>query len=422
MTSEVALLNKSAIALAADSATTVTYWEKNEPRTRYFKGTNKVFNLSLVHPVGVMTFASANLNGVPWEIIIKSYRQHLGKNSHDHLAGYAADFFNFITTNSLLFPAAVQEKQFVALADRTAARVLTPLTTTAEYKSASSEEKKEKILSALSERENALPGIDLIPMGEQKDIDDAITKHSGLVATEFRADAYYKRHVPDAEIERLAKIAIAGVFKSDFEAATTGLAFAGFGESEYFPRLEQYRCHGLILGKSYFKLEEEVTINHTNAAEVLALAQSDMIDTFVHGASYPTMAMVHQTFVKTLDEVEEKIKDQGLVPATTNLDVIKSEAETAFREEVVKYYRDEHRRPLSRVIANLPVNELAELAETLVYIESLKERVTTPEESVSGPIDVAVISKHDGFIWIKRKHYFKPELNHRYFSNRKMET
>ena len=64
----------------------------------------------------------------------------------------------------------------------------------------------------------------------------------------------------------------------------------------------------------------------------------------------------------------------------------------------------------------LPVNELADLSETLVLIESLKERVTTDEESVSGPIDVAVVSKTDGFIWIKRKHYFKPELNPRYMA------
>ena len=34
---------------------------------------------------------------------------------------------------------------------------------------------------------------------------------------------------------------------------------------------------------------------------------------------------------------------------------------------------------------------------------------------MGGPVDVAVISKGDGFIWIKRKHYFSPELNIRYF-------
>ena len=243
-----------------------------------------------------------------------------------------------------------------------------------------------------------------------------------MVATEFRADEYYKHHVPDQEIERLAKMAIAGVFKEDLQHGTTGLAFAGYGESEYFPRLEQYRCYGLILGKSYFKREQEITIDHSNSADVIPLAQSNMINTFVLGASYRTMNKVHSIFVERLDEIENKLKSGGLLGQQANIDSIKSEAEDTFRDDVATYYLDEHRGPLNRVIANLPINELAELAETLVYIESLKQRVTTPEESVSGPIDVAVISKHDGFIWIKRKHYFTPELNRRYFLNQQWES
>ena len=55
------------------------------------------------------------------------------------------------------------------------------------------------------------------------------------------------------------------------------------------------------------------------------------------------------------------------------------------------------------------------MAEALVNLTSLKRRVTPEDETVGGPVDVAVISKGDGLIWIKRKHYFAPELNHRYF-------
>ena len=61
---------------------------------------------------------------------------------------------------------------------------------------------------------------------------------------------------------------------------------------------------------------------------------------------------------------------------------------------------------------------MADLAETLIMLESLKEKVTKPTESVGGPIDVAVITKSEGFIWIKRKHYFDPQLNPRYFQRR----
>ncbi len=68
-----------------------------------------------------------------------------------------------------------------------------------------------------------------------------------------------------------------------------------------------------------------------------------------------------------------------------------------------------------RIIGSLPVDEMAELAETLIMLESLKEKVTRPTESVGGPIDVCVISKSDGFVWNKRKHYFEHGLNPHYF-------
>ena len=53
--------------------------------------------------------------------------------------------------------------------------------------------------------------------------------------------------------------------------------------------------------------------------------------------------------------------------------------------------------------------------------QSLKERVTQPTESVGGAIDVAVISKGDGFIWIKRKRYFDPDLNLRFIAKKQQE-
>jgi hypothetical protein len=68
-------------------------------------------------------------------------------------------------------------------------------------------------------------------------------------------------------------------------------------------------------------------------------------------------------------------------------------------------------------VANLPKEELAGMAESLVSLTSFKRRVSHDPETVGGPIDVAVISKGDGFIWIKEKHYFDLALNHQFFAN-----
>ena len=67
------------------------------------------------------------------------------------------------------------------------------------------------------------------------------------------------------------------------------------------------------------------------------------------------------------------------------------------------------------VVEILPLKELAKVASTLVRLSSFEKQLSLEAETVGEPIDVAVISKGDGFIWINRKHYFQPDLNHRYF-------
>jgi hypothetical protein len=51
------------------------------------------------------------------------------------------------------------------------------------------------------------------------------------------------------------------------------------------------------------------------------------------------------------------------------------------------------------------------MAESLVNLTSLKRKVSLQAETVGGAVDVAVVSKRDGFVWIKKNHYFKEELN-----------
>jgi hypothetical protein len=74
------------------------------------------------------------------------------------------------------------------------------------------------------------------------------------------------------------------------------------------------------------------------------------------------------------------------------------------------------------MIALMPKVELIELAEALVSITAIERKATSDEGTVGGPVDVAFISKHEGFVWIKRKHYFKPDLNPRYFWRKYQRT
>ncbi len=65
----------------------------------------------------------------------------------------------------------------------------------------------------------------------------------------------------------------------------------------------------------------------------------------------------------------------------------------------------------------MPREELALLAEALINLTALRRRASRDAETVGGPTDVAVITKGDGFIWIKRKHYFDAKCNPTFVAN-----
>jgi len=82
-----------------------------------------------------------------------------------------------------------------------------------------------------------------------------------------------------------------------------------------------------------------------------------------------------------------------------------------------KHRRDRFASPIIDMAMSLPKDELANLAESLVSLTSLQRRVSREIETVGGAIDVAVISKGDGFVWIKRKHYFSADRNLRFVNS-----
>jgi len=99
----------------------------------------------------------------------------------------------------------------------------------------------------------------------------------------------------------------------------------------------------------------------------------------------------------------EQLKARGIpVPEGICSEVVLS-CQQVFMSRWKAHCRTHHLIPLLEVLQSLGPREMAQLAECLIGLESLKERVTTSTESVGGPIDVAAITKDDGLVWIHRK-------------------
>jgi hypothetical protein len=157
-------------------------------------------------------------------------------------------------------------------------------------------------------------------------------------------------------------------------------------------------------------------IDHSLPATLNAFAQTSMSDSFSLGFSEDVYKALMAVLNQKLREFAGTICDAAgtQVSAIQSLDELISKARNNISDGWFDSARREHSYPLRRVLGDLPVEEMAELAETLVNLQSLKEKVTKPSASVGGPVDVAVITKNEGLVWIKRKLYFDGVLNPRY--------
>jgi hypothetical protein len=106
MTTEIAILNKSAVALAADSAVTIAMSSPKGKTYKVLNSANKLFSLSKNAPVGLMIYGNASLLGIPWETIVKEYRKNIGEITFPTLEEYCKNFFivyPIVKTKSMVF-------------------------------------------------------------------------------------------------------------------------------------------------------------------------------------------------------------------------------------------------------------------------------------------------------------------------------
>lgn len=423
MTAEIAIMNKTAVALAADSAVTI----EQEKGQKIFNTVNKLFALSKYHPVGIMIYGSANFMDVPWESIIKIYRAKLGKQPFSTLKEYADDFISFITENVSLFPETEQEKHFfraiagyfVDIKTEIDKQVKEKISADKKITDAAVKEIVDSIIKKHFEIWNKVSKLKHIP----DDYEKALIDRYGSLISKARNEIFQQLPISGKSLEDL-HIICASIFSKDrFARNSSGVVIAGFGEEETFPTLVSFSVESKVNNTLKYKKENDASINFDSSAWIIPFAQSEMVATFIEGVdpSYNKIISDYLTeyFEKYPDYIMDSIEN---VDADRKQEFSKKLKEIGlsilsdFNKKLQDYRRSFHINPIINAVSFLPKDELAAMAESLVNLTSFKRKISLDAETVGGPIDVAVISKGDGFIWIKRKHYFKPELNPSFFS------
>jgi hypothetical protein len=422
MTAEIAVMNRQGVALAADSAVTVG----GEHGPKIFSSVDKIFELSKHEPVAVMIYGKADFMLVPWETVLKVYRERLGTKTFDHLEGYLAHLLGFLKSDDVLFTPDVKRTHSYFSARSYFHDLRLKLVRAVNDAAESSEEG----ISAADARR--------IVIRQVKDEHDQVSELAdgknvarGLktrLSTEYadaieeaRAAEFGSYDLPKTTVRRLVDLVLCRWTKADLPRES-GLVVAGFGRKDTFPRLISFELDGVLLDHLIGRQRSELAVSPLDQAFVHGFAQADMIQLFMEG-----VAPEYEEFVEGY--VERVVADYGKVLLsvapegwdTGAVETVLRDAERRVREIAQSEFAQRREKlytsPVLDAVSSLPKDELGLMAESLVTLTSLKRRISMDHETVGGPVDVAVITKGDGLVWTKKKWYFDASLNHHFFAN-----
>lgn len=415
MTAEIVVMNKMAVALAADSAVTIG-------GSKVYHSANKVFSASKHAPIGVMVYGAAEFIGIPWETIVKQFRSSIGSKRFGTLKEYGDAFVDYILK---YLPADKWQEELTAkaLALEAFKEIVTEIFRRAsEYVESGKEirpaDTEKFVADVIGERYTRWSEIPYLNEKDKK-IDDLIRKTFSKALNASISEAFDKLPVSLKEKEQLEQIAVWSVGKS--RGKLSGVVFAGFGEDQIFPSIQEYELHGRFAGWLKHKIGRDSQISGEQNSYIGYFAQGEMVAAFMEGIDPNLKQLIRGYLQRVMRDLPRRLIEQlGVNVGDAEIKKLDSAGEKALEEitnQLSKVTREQYVNPVLEAVGSLPKDELAAMAEALVNLTSFKRRVTLETETVGGPIDVLVISKGDGLVWIKRKHYFRPELNQHFFAN-----
>ena len=414
-------MNRYGVALAADSA--VSFGDPDQPKI--YNTVNKLFSLSKRAPVGSMVYGTDLLTGVPWETVIKTFRQQLGSRIYGTLDEYSVALIEYIENTPALFSPEQEKSEFRVHCIELYLSLLTQI----EHRlhnlfEESGEATPDQILAIAK----SVFETELDELQNQERLEELPESYGANLVSEFADIAELIRHhvfenlpLDENAIGSLNELTATFIERPPSSMdSMAGLVLAGFGETEFAPVLVEFEIYGVMAGRLRRRRIPTRQITDDSNAIVVPFAQREMVDLFMSGIDPVLQFVVDDALSTLIDALPELMADA--IPSITSesresLRSGGSELISAYRSDLNRHIQLAHVGPILDAVAALPIEELATMAETLVNLTSFKRRVTLDAETVGGPIDVAVISKGDGLIWIERKHYFDPTLNHHFFAN-----
>lgn len=412
MTALVGVLNKRGAAIAADSAMTVY----GNGSSKIYNNEQKIFPLSDTNPLGVMICNNLNFLTTPWSLIFELYKAERGERLFPSLTGYVDDFMDFLKSMKSLQDQEVKNHYYQNEFDQVLVAFRSIFSEKFEETYDENPEFEEEKISQIC-YDYTFKTLKEIIFDEEVNL---LLK--SFTFKDFKKDIVYpnkkyfsfqRKEFPrmkDNEWETLLKYFHRHLINDIFLGnQSTEIIFVGYGTENIFPASQRVFLSGVIGQKIKHRIEGISEISHRCSAEIRPFAQTDVMLTLMKGVSPKS----DEEYNNAADELEKNVIGEItdlLEKENVSPKIIKKVRKLTFDKIHEKYLeRIEnfiHNNFVSGIVNALEffnLEEMAKMAENLIAVTNLQRHISSSEESVGGPIEVAVITKTGGFKWVK--HY-----------------
>lgn len=399
MSTGVCVINSNGIALAADSAGTYTSDTGNQ---MFYNSMDKVFSLSDKNIFGAIAYGNMSIYNISIDQLLGEFKTYIDSQApFDDLFDVWPQFQNFIKEKYTYYRFDEAERDYCRWVLQTLIKdwggeikkVATETDAVAQITN---------ILDNLRQYINThikISGFDINQYILSK-YNDIYEEQIDIVVPELKAYA---------DLNNRFWLLLSEYFQLLLEVESnnrTGFFFAGYGSNDAFPKCLHIEIHKIFKEKIKYT-EEKRFIGNGKNSEIIPLAQNEVILTFCRGISSEFIESipkkVNDLMVAQIDSLSSAdFSDEQKGKIKNELNKCKEQLANEINLEI----QTNNVQPIFDSVKLIALPEMAFLAESLVNITTLKRTFALDgkQQTVGGPTDVAILSKPNGFVWIKQKH------------------
>lgn len=450
MTSVVGILNKRGVAIAADSAVTRSIGTME----KVTKNGNKMVRLSDVDPITVMFTGNGAFLSVTWDVIARKYRQQRGMIHHSTVEDLARDFFDYIASTPVFWSDEACDRILKYLTRKVfdeANNEISILYENARKRNGTMVRPatfRKAFIQNLRAIARDYSGQGRCPQFEGYTIEQFRKSASGILDDFFndKYDAnlgnydipdilkdpafdffnspksdYVISHYPKDVLEAIRPVfeetlltVMGSRIEDDFKAV---LVFAGYGNDQKYPSLVSATvCEGYDFKVNYtINPKDIVCISDRRPVAICPFAQDDVIKSLIRGVyegwSENALSELQDitnpwgsnVFDADSPEEEPDFEFNDLLDEVESDDLHKKFTREAGRLQNAK------QRKWEKALERYDLEEMATLADSLINLTEFHRILTFSQEGVGGLVDLAVISRNEGFTWLRRKSWYNKD-------------